>query len=73
MSDRPVPALQLNAQNTKDCRTSEEGRMRVVTLSEPLGMPPAERDAYCTEQRGRWGKHARMTVVVRRFFDQPAV
>jgi hypothetical protein len=47
--------------------------MRVVTLSEPLGVPPAERDAYCTEQRGRWGKHARMTVVVRRFFDQPAV
>jgi len=29
--------------------------MRVVTLSEPLGVPPAERDAYCTEQRGRGG------------------
>ena len=47
--------------------------MRIVMLHEPLSMPQARRATYCSEQRGRWGKHARMTVVVRRFFDQPAV
>jgi hypothetical protein len=44
--------------------------VRVVTLHEPLSMPAAERAAYCAEQRGRWGKHAGMTIVVRRFFDR---
>jgi hypothetical protein len=43
--------------------------MRVVTLHEPLSMPPTERAAYCTEQRARWGKHAGLTIIVRRFFD----
>ena len=47
--------------------------MRIVTLHEPLGMPPAERAANCAEQRVRWEKHAGVTVVVRSFFDQPAV
>jgi hypothetical protein len=47
--------------------------VRVVTLSEPLSMLTAERIAFCAEQRARWGRHAGMTVVVRRFFDQPAV
>ena len=42
--------------------------VRVVTLHEPLSMPPAERAAYCAEQRARWGKHAGTTVFIRRFF-----
>jgi hypothetical protein len=36
--------------------------------AEPVNMPPAERAAYCAEQRARWGKHAGMTVAIRRFF-----
>ena len=44
--------------------------LRVVTLFEPLSMPAAERAAYCAEQRARWGKHAGMTVVIRRFLTK---
>src|ERR1700712_2622586 len=43
MSDGIVPALQLNAQNTKDCMTSEEGQEQSAPLlarpEEILGDP----------------------------------
>jgi hypothetical protein len=61
--DRRIAAL--------EARRLERG-MRIVMLHEPLSMPPAKRATYCSEQRGRWGKHAGMTVVVRRFFDEPS-
>jgi hypothetical protein len=48
MSDRPVPALQLNAQNTKDCRTSEEGQEQAAPLlarpEEILGNPTLSKE-----------------------------
>ena len=48
MSDRAVPALQLNAQNTKDCRTSEEGQEQAAPLlarpEEILGNPTLSKE-----------------------------
>ena len=48
MSDRTVPALQLNAQNTKDCRTSEEGQEQAAPLlarpEEILGNPTLSKE-----------------------------
>jgi hypothetical protein len=51
MSDRPVPALQLNAQNTKDCRTSEEGQNSSI----PFLARPEEilRDATLSKEEKR--------------------
>ena len=48
MSDGTVPALQLNAQNTKDCRTSEEGQEQSAPLfarpEEILGDPTLSKE-----------------------------
>ena len=48
MSDGTVPALQLNAQNTKDCRTSEESQEPSAPFARPeeiLGDPTLSKEA----------------------------